>query len=216
MERTFLFADLSGFTALTEAHGDADAAAIVERFVDITEASLHGETRFVKSLGDAVMIVATSPLDGVSTAFELARRIEAAVEFPAVRAGLNLGPAVERGGDYIGAAVNLAARVAAHARAGQILCTEPVAAAVPENAGLTSIPLGAVRFKNIAEPVTLFDLADPSREKSATETDPVCQMQVDPQQAPGRLLHAYRIWYFCSLRCARAFAARPDTYASTS
>lgn len=55
---TFLFADLAGFTALTETHGDDDAADVVARFYDLVHVSLVGEARLIKTIGDAVMIVA--------------------------------------------------------------------------------------------------------------------------------------------------------------
>lgn len=83
---TFLFADLAGFTALTETHGDEDAADVVARFYDLTRASLIGESRLMKTIGDAVMIVADQPQAAVLTALRLVA---------AVRAGLHSGSAAE-------------------------------------------------------------------------------------------------------------------------
>ena len=50
---------------------------------------------------------------------------------PAVRVGLHHGTAVERDGDYFGAAVNLAARVSAEANGGEVLLTGHTAALAP-------------------------------------------------------------------------------------
>ncbi|MBI1800976.1 MAG: hypothetical protein HYR71_05035 [Chloroflexi bacterium] len=68
-----LFADLSGFTALTETHGDDDAADIVAQLYLLAQASLVGEARLVKTIGDAVMIVAGQPADAVGTACLISR-----------------------------------------------------------------------------------------------------------------------------------------------
>ena len=59
---TFLFADIAGFTALTEAHGDDHAADLVARFCE----AVHGvlpeyDARTVKSIGDAVFIRVPEP-----------------------------------------------------------------------------------------------------------------------------------------------------------
>ena len=64
---TILFADLSGFTALTETHGDGDAADVVARLYELAQASLNDDARLVKTIGDAVMIVSTGPGSAVST-----------------------------------------------------------------------------------------------------------------------------------------------------
>ncbi|MEX2556080.1 MAG: adenylate/guanylate cyclase domain-containing protein [Actinomycetota bacterium] len=210
-EATFLFADLSGFTALTEAHGDLDAAQIAKRFSALTKNALAGDARLVKTIGDEVMIVASTPREGASTALALARAVKAESLFPAVRAGLHHGPAVEQDSDFFGAAVNLAARVAGHARSGQILCTDTVASNIP-GSGIETIAAGLGHFKNISEPVRLFEIVDPQHRDGASDVDPVCQMRIASGTAQGQLVYAGRTWLFCSFDCARTFAERPDTY----
>src|SRR5262245_8473695 len=59
------FADLAGYTALTEAHGDIGAADVADRFTQITESVLVGDARIVKTIGDAVMIVGSEADEGV-------------------------------------------------------------------------------------------------------------------------------------------------------
>lgn len=213
-QQTILFADLSGFTALTEMHGDQDAVQVVERFRALAEAALTEDAQLVKTIGDAVMIVAASPASVVTTALRLMAAVEVEPGFPAVRMGLHLGPCLERSGDYFGATVNLAARVAAYARSDQILCTQAVTTAI-HHAEVASIhPVGSERFKNVAQPVALFEIRDPHRLPGQSEIDPVCRMRLDPTSAPARLLHGERLYYFCSLTCAQQFVQSPEIYLS--
>lgn len=207
---SILFADLSGFTALTEAHGDLDAAAIATRFTDLASSALDGDARVLKTMGDEVMIVASTPAEAVRTALALASAVEAETEFPAVRAGINHGPVVKVGEDLFGGTVNLAARVASHARGGQVLCTATVADGLT-GSDISIAPAGTQRFKNIAGPVELFWLA-PGRQHDEDEIDPVCHMRIDPTRAQGRLDFEGRTWWFCSLGCVRTFAADPLPY----
>ncbi|MBA3672275.1 MAG: hypothetical protein H0W68_09670 [Gemmatimonadaceae bacterium] len=67
VEYTFVFADLAGYTAMTEAHGDDDAAQIATRFHEPARACLPAETRLVKTIRDAVMLVSPSIKDAIAT-----------------------------------------------------------------------------------------------------------------------------------------------------
>src|SRR5947209_906477 len=109
---TFVFADLVGFTALTEDRGEEAAADLAFRLADDSArlSAEHG-AEVVKSLGDAVMIRADNASDAVRLGLRLSSELRAADGYPPVHAGANTGVAVERGGDWFGAAVNLAARV---------------------------------------------------------------------------------------------------------
>ena len=212
IEKTILFADLSGFTALTETHGDQDAVEVVARFYDLAQAMLTEEARLVKTIGDAVMIAASQPSVGVLAALRMVAAVQAEPGFPTVRVGIHVGPCIERAGDYIGAAVNLAARIAAYARSDQILCTVPVADAIRPLQIAAIRPAGATRFKNVTEAVTLFEIEDPRRIVTHGEIDPVCRMQLDPECAPARLPFGDRAYHFCSFDCAQKFAKTPETY----
>jgi class 3 adenylate cyclase len=209
---TFLFADLAGFTALTETHGDDDAAEVVARFYDLARASPLSEARLIKTIGDAVMIVADQPPLAVSAALRLTATARSETGFPAVRAGLHCGSAVERSGDYFGATVNLAARVTAYARSDQILCTEVVAESIRGLDIAIVHSAGIVNFKNVAQPVALFEIEDLQRHTTHHEIDPVCRMGLDPDIAPARLPFGERMYYFCSFACAQKFANTPTAY----
>lgn len=59
------FADLAGFTALTEAHGDVIAADIAERFVAVAESVMDTGDRLVKAIGDAVLLTSVDAAAGI-------------------------------------------------------------------------------------------------------------------------------------------------------
>src|SRR5215470_19731550 len=126
---TFLIADLVGYTALTEAHGGGEAAAIVERYRILAENATRSNVRLVETVGDQLLFVATSPHGAVRTAIDLRDALDAEPRGLGLRAGIDCGPVVERDGRFFGAAVNLTARLAAEAGSGQILCSASVAAA---------------------------------------------------------------------------------------
>jgi YHS domain-containing protein len=100
--------------------------------------------------------------------------------------------------------------VAAHARGGQVLCTGHAVSAAAGLADVRVVPVGPVRFKNVPEPVDLFELM--SRTGSDTVLDPVCHMHVDVQSAPARLPFGGATYHFCSFQCAEAFARNPGGY----
>lgn len=210
IEATFCFVDLAGFTAMTEAHGDEDAADLAERFAALARAALGPKDRLVKTIGDAVLIVAHDPQSALGFLRRLFVAAEEAQRFPALRGGLNHGTAVYRNDDVYGAAVNLAARICAQARSGQVLCTASVAS-VAQSAGVGVIELGPVTMKNLREPVRLFALAAEERAKDSA-TDPVCRVRVERETAPGRLRHEAVDYYFCSLACAGVFAQDPHRF----
>ena len=130
-----VFADLDGFTALTEVHGDLDAAEVATGFADLARGALEPGARLVKTLGDAVMITAKDVDEALQTALNVVAAVDRVDDYPTVSAGVHAGPVVERAGDVFGATVNLAARVAAHAAPGQVLCTKAVADAAGEGWG---------------------------------------------------------------------------------
>jgi class 3 adenylate cyclase len=210
MEATFGFLDLAGFSALTEAHGDDKAADVVERFAELAEGALLGGARVVKTGGDALLITSPHPDIAVRFVQRFLTRIAVEADFPIIRGGFNHGEAVARGTDLFGATVNLAARIASHARGGQILATAAVAAA-GRSAGIPVSGLGPFTFKNIRTPVELFALhLMPAAGDEVI--DPVCRMRVLRDRAAGRLRYNDTEYWFCSLACAAQFAESPSIY----
>ena len=215
-DATFAFADIAGFTALTEAHGDEAAFALVGDFAKAVKAELprvRGE--HVKTIGDALMLRIPDPADAILLGLEIANDVMVDHGAPAVRVGLHHGPAVESEGDYFGATVNLAARVSALASGGEVLVTGSTAARAPELEGVLYESRGRQTLKNVAEPVEIFAalrLGEPTED--GLPVDPVCRMLVDPERAAGRLVHDGETYFFCSLACAGAFAQAPDAYSA--
>src|SRR5262245_54142670 len=186
-ERAVAFADLAGFTALTEAHGDTSAANVAERFVEVAVALLRDDARLVKTIGDAVMVTTEKPHTGLDFGLDLLRAVESERDFPGIRVGLHHGPIIERNGDLFGATVNIAARLAAHAHVGQLLTTEAIAALGRQRHDVSTINLGTTVLKNITEPVEIYEVKDHTPQPTSQVLDPVCRMYVDADAAPARL-----------------------------
>jgi adenylate cyclase len=213
-EATFLFADIAGFTALTEAHGDEEAAELVAAFCRAVKAQLpeSGGTQ-VKSIGDALMLRIPEPSAAILLGLRIANDLLREHGAPAVRVGMHHGPALERDGDYFGATVNLAARVSAEAGAGEVLVTGGTAALAPDLEGVLYEPRGRRELRNVREPVELFAAVRASEaEDHGLPCDPVCRMAVDPDRAAGRLMYDDTAYFFCSLSCAAEFAANPARF----
>jgi adenylate cyclase len=211
-EHTFVFADLAGYTALTEAHGDGDAATIAQTFHGLARRCLTDQAALVKTIGDAVMVAARSVEDGVVVAIRIAAAVAAEPRFPAVRIGVHAGPAACRDGDYFGAAVNLAARVASVAHGGEVVATEEVATIAVAQGLASARPMGTVRLKNVLAPVALFELGTGCAPGPLRRIDPVCRMQVVGDGARARLELDGTVLYFCSVGCAERFQSAPEQY----
>lgn len=212
--KTILFADLSGFTALTEAHGNLDAARVAQRYAELTSRVLEPGTDLIKTIGDEVMIVGETVSASVQTAIALFEAVHSEQHFPAVRMGLHTGKVVEQNGDYFGVAVNMAARVASHAGADQILCTKAVVEQCGDLENAMFWGAGIGHFKHIAEPVLLYQIVIGEVVDAATRIDPVCRMCLREDTAPARLPFGTQTFYFCSFDCAKTFAEHPEYYVS--
>ena len=213
---TFLFADIAGFTALTEAHGDEQAVDLVDEFSAAVQAELPscGGTH-IKTIGDALMLAIPQPAEAVQFALRITHELMRRHGLPAIRVGLHHGTAIERDGDYFGSTVNLAARVSGLATGGEVLLSGHTAAQAPVVEGVVYESRGRRALRNVSEPVELFAALRVSEAgDAALPTDPVCRMAVDPQRAPGRLVHENHAYFFCSLSCAGIFATHPERYAT--
>ena len=211
-QHTFVLADLAGYTALTEAHGDeraADVAADFVRAVRSLMADYDGEE--VKAIGDALLL----RVERAGEALELARRIvcEVGTSHAAlgVRVGVHTGSAVQREGDWFGSAVNVAARIADRAEAGEVILT----GATLEAAAAADVrSRGQATLKNVRHPVELYALVLDEHIPQSLVVDPVCRMALDPQQAYTQVEHEGEAYCFCSPECAEAFAEDPTGYSA--
>jgi adenylate cyclase len=155
------FLDLTGYTLLTEERGDQAAAELAATLAVLVERLARGRGGTpVKWLGDGVMLHYRQPAGAVESALAMVRRVPEA-GLPQAHVGVAAGPVVVQGGDYFGRTVNLAARVAARAQAGQVLVTAAVAQA-PAPDGVTYRDLGELRLKGFTAPVQVLE-ARPAR-----------------------------------------------------
>jgi adenylate cyclase len=150
------FLDLVGYTRLTEEQGDRAAAALAEALAVLVDRSAreHGGVP-VKWLGDGVMVHYREPAGAVRSALGLVAQLPEA-GLPPAHVGVAAGPVVVQGGDYFGRTVNLAARIAARAGAGQVLVSQSVVeSASPED--VSFVELGELRLEGFARPVRLLE-----------------------------------------------------------
>jgi adenylate cyclase len=142
------FADLAGYTRFTEEEGEEEALSLVERFVEGVTNTLPDDARVVKTIGDEVMVVGNDVQALVDWAVGFVGLFE---ERPEPRIGIHWGTTLYRDGDYFGRDINLASRVVARARGGEVLVTDSVTEAV-RGAHLVFEGIGQVKLKGFDEP----------------------------------------------------------------
>ena len=215
IEATFCFVDIAGYTALTDTHGEHAAADLLDEFSAMVRASIEPSGRLQSLTGDCAFLVFPDPLAAKDALSALYTAIADRRNFPVVRAGLHHGTALLREDRHFGSTVNLAARVAAQATGGQILCTRQVADALigAKTPDVEIEHQGSFSLKNLPYPVDLYEvvLSGCAREYAI---DPVCKMQVDKRRAAGDLHFDKRTYWFCSLACVERFAREPLSYVS--
>jgi len=180
LRMAIVFVDLSNFTPLAEAMGDHTAAQVLERFSQLVRETVSRcEGRVVKQIGDAFMLAFPESRSAVAAALEIERRATAESQFPAVRSGVHWGQVLYREGDYLGANVNVAARLAAEAQRHQVLVTVAVRTEAGRLPDLEFVSLGKRRLKGVADEMELFE-ARRSVETTAGQRpiDPVCGMEL--------------------------------------
>ena len=167
--RTFLLADVRGYTRYTAEHGDDAAAVLAHRLASLvgsTVPEFGGELLEVR--GDETLCVFSSARQALRAAVELQRRLRAPVEgepFPlGVGMGLDAGEAAPTDGGYRGAALNMAGRLVSLAAPGQILGTERLV-------GLAGVVEG-VRWNDL-KPRRLKGLDRPERIVEIGATEPI-------------------------------------------
>ncbi|MCW2966660.1 MAG: adenylate/guanylate cyclase protein [Solirubrobacteraceae bacterium] len=149
------FADLVGFTRLGEEVPPDELGAVAGRLEEIVLDLIEPPVRFVKSIGDAVMVVSQRPEPLLETCLRLVEAADGEGEnFPQLRAGVACGPALSRSGDWYGRPVNLASRVTTIARPGSVLAADAVRDAVPDAYAWSKA--GIRHLKGIPDPVPLW------------------------------------------------------------
>ncbi len=162
LTRGFLFADLRGYTAFVEAHGDDAAASLLDTYRRLVRDVVR---RFggaeIKTEGDSFYVVFPSASDAVRCGLALVTAAAAAsrqhAEQPiAVGVGVHAGETAETTEGYVGSAVNLAARLCAGAAAGEVLVSDTVRGLTRTGGEVTFSARGRKHFKGIAEPISVY------------------------------------------------------------
>jgi adenylate cyclase len=145
--RTFVFLDLSGFTNYTAAYGDDAAGRILSTFRGLVrEVASERGTRIAKWLGDGCMVVAIEQEAAIEFVMDLERRASSVCAPLTLRAGIATGYALLfEGDDYIGSAVNMAARLCDHATNFDVLVPTMHLERLPE--GVSAEPFGEVELR---------------------------------------------------------------------
>jgi adenylate cyclase len=160
VERTFAFLDLCGFTAYTDARGhDAAIAVLAGLRAAVRVAAEHRSVRIAKWLGDGAMLSGVEAGPTLECA-ETVRDTITASGALALRGGIASGEAlVFEGDDYVGAAVNTAARLCDQARPGELLVAAPVFERLRERPGAT---VSTMRLAGVSSVVSVYRLASHS------------------------------------------------------
>ncbi len=155
VEPAIVFADLAGYTALTERLGDEHAVTLALRLREIAEGAARREGgRLVKLLGDGATLAFSSARPACNASARLMGEWPA--DLPALHVGIAVGPLIERDGDYFGTTVNLAARLSGAAGPGQILAGSIGSQISVEARALR--PLGALAVKGLPRPVEVVEV----------------------------------------------------------
>src|SRR5919106_2661254 len=162
--RTFLIADVRGYTVFTQEHGDEAAARLAGKFAVVAREGVEARGGTVVELrGDEALAVFDSARQAIRAAVELQRRfVDATVAEPAlplaVGIGLDAGEAVPVEGGYRGGALNLAARLCGIAAPAEILASPAVTHLARKVDGVAYVDRGPVHLKGLADPVHVIRL----------------------------------------------------------
>lgn len=201
-----LIADLSGYSAMTEIHGALSAADLIDKYIDVVHASLVGDSWLHERVGDEVMIISSSPDNLLGTAETLCNTLSGESHFLQLHAGLHYGKLLKRGNGYFGSALNITSRIANASKPGTVSCSEVFLRTINPASASNFKTIGKSTFKNISEPLELFEL---DKESSIdVNIDPVCRMIVledsisfSHAEGPKKT--------FCSEECLRIYTANP-------
>jgi class 3 adenylate cyclase len=145
--RTFAFVDLTGFTNYTAAYGDDAAGRILGMFRTLVrEVASERGVRIAKWLGDGCMVVGIEQIGVIEFVTDLEQRASAVCAPLQLRAGVATGRALLfEGDDYIGSAVNMAARLCDYAQNVDVLMATMHLDRMPE--GVVAEPFGEIELR---------------------------------------------------------------------
>jgi class 3 adenylate cyclase len=210
VQRNFAFVDLSGFTALTETEGDERAVSVLTSFRSVVRdiCSRRG-VRVAKWLGDGAMLVTVEAPPLLAAILEMLRAVETARTPVPLRCGATSGEVILlEGDDYIGHAINVAARLCDMAPGGVVFAAPSIVGALPKWGCVLSTEETAIRGLERPLPVSriAFRPLDPP-----TAPDPVCGIPLNRDVAEESVHDSFgqEVW-FCSDSCRDTWERRPQ------
>jgi len=150
------FADLVGFTRLGEEVPPEQLEQLANRLAEAAREVAVKPVRFIKTIGDAVMLVSVEAAPLLEAMLALVETIDSDEALPQLRAGVSYGAAVSRAGDWFGSPVNLASRVTGVARPASVLVTEAARDQIGDDDRFSWSFAKARHLKGIKDDVKLF------------------------------------------------------------
>ena len=189
--RTFLIADVRGYTIFTNQRGDEAAAKLAAKFADMaTEAISARGGSVIELRGDEALAVFSSARQAIRAALDLqARFVEETLADPSlplpVGIGIDAGEAVPVAGGYRGGALNLAARLCGQAGPGEVLASAEAVHLARKIDGVLYVDRGTVQLKGLEEPVRVIKVI-PEGDDPADLLKPITQPGQHDRTAVGR------------------------------
>jgi adenylate cyclase len=204
-----LMADLTGYTAMTDAHGGASAARIVNKYMQLVDNALHGSSRAVQRIGDQVVLIADNADDMVITAQKLNSLTLEEHHFLSIHAGLHYGPIFIENDNLFGSTVNVAARIMNLASRGQVLCSSQFKTMLTDPTKFKSV--GSYSLKNLMMEFELHELLQ-DQQSNSSNIDPVCHMHIDVSKSEFTYTISGVVYHFCSDYCLSLFKESPGSF----
>jgi class 3 adenylate cyclase/streptogramin lyase len=164
--RTFLIADIRGYTAYTHEFGDEAGAALAARFAELVEEVVKSRGGFLLELrGDEALVVFVSARNALRAAMDLQARLTQEKLPRGVGIGLDAGEAIPVGDGYRGTALNLAARLCAKAGPGETLASEAVIHLAAKMDGIAYVDARDLRLKGYSDKIRVLGVLPADRTK---------------------------------------------------
>ena len=166
--RAFLFSDLRGYTAFIEAQGDEAGARLLERYRGLVRQVIatHDGAE-IRTEGDSFYVTFRSASMAVIAGLAIVARATQSADDDAwipirVGVGIHAGETAETAEGPVGSAINVAARICAAARPGEVLVSDTVRGLVRTNSAISFVARGRPVLKGVTEPIELFAAIDPA------------------------------------------------------
>jgi class 3 adenylate cyclase len=164
--RTFLIADIRGYTTYTRERGDEAGAALAARFAElVADVVTARDGVLIELRGDEALVMFVSARKAIRAAIDLQARFTEAQLPRGVGIGLDAGEAIPVGDGYRGTALNLAARLCAEAGPGETLASETVIHLAAKLDGIAYVDARALKLKGYTDSVRVVEVVPSDRAK---------------------------------------------------